>query len=55
MYDQTKSVELSNILNVVQKPVEFSGVGALARCSQYKISHVHDVLRDYTIAEVGGL
>ena len=28
---------------------------ALARCSQYKISHVHDVLRDYIIAEVGGL
>ena len=28
---------------------------APARCSQYKISHVHDVLRDYIIAEFGGL
>ena len=57
MYDQTMSVELSHILHVVIKSVEFSGVGSLnpldhyklvltvpARCSQYKISHVHDVL-----------
>ena len=28
-YDQTTSVELSNILQVVQKSVEFSGVGSL--------------------------
>ena len=68
MYDQTTSVELSHILHVVQKSVEFSGVGSLtpldnnkhvltapARCSQYKISHVHDVLRDYILEKVGGL
>ena len=70
MYDQTTSVELSHILQVVQKSVEFSGVGSLmthplghykhvltapARYSQYKISHVHDDLRDYIIADVGGL
>ena len=29
MYDQTTSVELSHILHVVQKLVEFSGVGSL--------------------------
>ena len=29
MYDQTTSVELSHILHVVQKSVEFSGVGSL--------------------------
>ena len=29
MYDQATSVELSHILNVVQKSVEFSGVGSL--------------------------
>ena len=28
---------------------------APARCSQYKISHIHDVLRDYIIAEVSEL
>ena len=68
MYDQTTSVELSHILHVVQKSLEFSDVGSLnpldhykhvlnapARCSKYKFSHVHNVLRDYIIAEVGGL
>ena len=73
MYDQTTSVELSHIPHVVQKSVEFSGVGsfidpleglwfvdpldhykhvltAQASCSKYKISHVHDVWRDYIIA-----
>ena len=29
MYDQATSVELSHILHVVQKSVEFSGVGSL--------------------------
>ena len=29
MYDQTTSVELSHILHVVQKSVEFSGAGSL--------------------------
>ena len=29
MYDQTTSVELFHILHVVQKSVEFSGVGLL--------------------------
>ena len=56
--------------HVVHKSVEFSGglvwfvdpldhykhvLTAPARCSQYKISHVHDVWQDYIIAEVGGL
>ena len=29
MYDQTTSVELSQILHVVQKSVEISGIGSL--------------------------
>ena len=39
MYDQTTSVELSHIPHVVQKSVEFSGVGSLRAHTTNSRSH----------------